>query len=302
MAKEACALVMIHGLAKKPPNPGIAVERKCVTSASYWADVFYGTDYDTDLASYNESAEGMSRAEGVTAANAEVALPVPENEREARFLQQYVAKLSAQPGPPIAAAGTPAGAGSGYERVPLPAVVKEAIIKRSAVEAYYFLFNKRFRRKDGEVFDTRSVLRNRLIQDLLKAREAAERVVLMSHSMGTMIAYDVLRNCAQCPPVDGFITLGSPLGVDDVQDGLIPEGENKVDYPAQRLTGPWVNVYDTLDVVCAADPILANDFLRAGTPVIRDINEQNWGSWRHSIAHYLKGPKLRAALRELAGI
>jgi hypothetical protein len=37
--------------------------------------------------------------------------------------------------------------------------------------------------------------------------------ILMTHSMGTMVAYDVLRNCDGCPPVDTLFTLGSPLGV-----------------------------------------------------------------------------------------
>jgi hypothetical protein len=98
--------------------------------------------------------------------------------------------------------------------------------------------------------------------------------------------------------VDGLLTLGSPLGVDEVQDKLVWTRANG--FPA-RLTGRWVNVYDPLDAVARADPRLANDFLRNGLPALEDIEESNWGTWRHSATKYLKGPKLRHALRSLCG-
>ena len=46
--------------------------------------------------------------------------------------------------------------------------------------------------------------------------------VVVSHSMGTVIAYDCLKRVAECVPVDGLITIGSPLGLDEVQDKLQP--------------------------------------------------------------------------------
>jgi pimeloyl-ACP methyl ester carboxylesterase len=162
------------------------------------------------------------------------------------------------------------------------------------------LFDKPFTRSDGEVFQVRKVLQDRLIEDLRKARASAERVVLISHSMGTMIAYDCLRNRPDCPQLDGLITLGSPLGLDEVQDGLRPTGQRTVDFPAERLTGEWVNVYDRFDPVCAANPHLANDYLDGRRERVTDLNEQNWGEWRHTITHYLKGPQFRATLRRLA--
>jgi pimeloyl-ACP methyl ester carboxylesterase len=144
-------------------------------------------------------------------------------------------------------------------------------------------------------------LRKRLVDKLKAARERSDVVVIVAHSMGTMIAYDCLRNDPDCPEVAGLITLGSPLGVDEIQDPLIP-GRDKTKAFPERLKGPWVNVYDPLDPVCALDPRLANDFLRNGAPAIRDIHESNWGDWRHTITHYLAGPQLRAAVRELAGL
>jgi hypothetical protein len=60
-----------------------------------------------------------------------------------------------------------------------------------------------------------------------------------------------------------------------------------------------VNVYGHLDPVCGFNPVLANDFRRAGAAVVTDIHEANWDRWRHSIGKYLRRPLLREAVVEL---
>ena len=332
MPKDRCHLVIIHGLAQKPPkdklldiwigaldrdnpkpevfgtgNPGLRVEQKAATSLAYWADIFY-TDFETDLSSYEEAAEEASSFEGVNRefrTNPGPELPKPTTDAERRFLEGFTNRLGYNVAFPDDTVGHELAPEEAYglERVPLPLGLKKAIIRKAAMEAYHYLFDKPFTRSDGKVFpDVRRALQDRLINDLKEARNTAERVVIVSHSMGTMISYDCLRNREDCPTVHGLVTLGSPLGVDEVQDGLIPKGAITVDFPQDSLLGEWVNVYDRLDVVCAADPKLANDFLRNGQPAITDINEQNWGEWRHTITHYLQGPKFRQALRRLAAI
>jgi pimeloyl-ACP methyl ester carboxylesterase len=179
--------------------------------------------------------------------------------------------------------------------------VKEAIIKRAAMEAYYFLFDKEYLRPDGRRFKVRGELRQRLLEALRRATEQAEKTVLVTHSMGTMVAYDVLRNCADCPPVDTLFTLGSPLGVKEVQDELVPTDRHTVDFPSSRLRR-WVNVYDRLDVVCGADPKLANDYASAGGVQIEDVEESNWGSWRHTVTHYFAGKGFRNRFAEAVGV
>jgi hypothetical protein len=54
--------------------------------------------------------------------------------------------------------------------------------------------------------------------------------------------------------------------------------------------------------VAGLDPDIANDYKRNGEKVIEDINEQNWGKWRHDITKYLAGQKLRGKLQELLGL
>jgi hypothetical protein len=116
--------------------------------------------------------------------------------------------------------------------------------------------------------------------------------------MGTIIAYDCLMHEPDCPPIDGFMTIGSPLGIDEVQD-FFPSWSRADGFPSAKLHGPWINVYDPLDAIACLDPCLANDFRRAGQPVIEDVREDNWGTWRHSISKYLQGKLLRANVAKM---
>ena len=147
----------------------------------------------------------------------------------------------------------------------------------------------------------RAELRRRLLDALRAASEKAENIVLVTHSMGTMVAYDVLRNCDDCPPVDTLFTLGSPLGIQEVQDELVATDRETVDFPASRLRR-WVNVYDPLDVVCGADPILASNFAAVDGRKVEDVKESNWGNWRHTITHYFAGKIFRTKLAEALGV
>ena len=120
--------------------------------------------------------------------------------------------------------------------------------------------------------------------------------------MGTVIAYDCLKRVSAAPAVAGLLTIGSPLGIDEVQDKLQPEWTRNAGYPSEKVRGRWVNVYDKLDPVAGFDPNFANDYRLQGAEKVEDINEDNYGAWRHDISKYVRGPRLRAALRELLAL
>jgi hypothetical protein len=327
------SVVFIHGLAKKPapddlkriwlealsrdnprpdcfkpPNEGVRLGNLGAQQLfSYYADVFYGEDYEKDLSSYNELDSSAAEIASERLDQLELNLPFPRGvtPRERRFVRNLEIKMRANPAmvvpkkmPRPGKAAKVTVEGKTYEIAAwLPGPVKEAVIKKAAMEAYYYLFNKDYvRPKDGVTFKTREVIRKRLLDEIDKAKNAGP-VVVVSHSMGTMVAYDVIRNCPECPPVDLLITLGSPLGITEVQDELIAEGEDEVDFPAERLK-KWINIYDPLDPVCGADPRISNDFAARKGRKIVDVKESNWGSWRHTITHYLSGTLLRKHLRE----
>lgn len=73
-----------------------------------------------------------------------------------------------------------------------------------------------------ESFLVRDTVRIRGL-DALRAADMAPRPhVVVGHSLGSVIAYDLLRNVASAPVLDGMLTLGSPLGLDEVQGRLDP--------------------------------------------------------------------------------
>ena len=116
-----------------------------------------------------------------------------------------------------------------------------------------------------------------------------------------MVAYDVLRNCPDCPHVDTLFTLGSPLGIREVQDELVAADADHVDFPAAKLSR-WINIYDPLDPICGADPKLANDYHPVDGKTVVDVRESNWGKWRHTITHYFAGSAFRTQLAGALGI
>jgi pimeloyl-ACP methyl ester carboxylesterase len=126
--------------------------------------------------------------------------------------------------------------------------------------------------------------------------------IVISHSMGTLIAYDCLKRVANCAVIDGLITIGSPLGLDEIQDKLTPGWSRAEGFPGERVGGDWVNVFDRLDVVCGLDPNLAGDYQRGAAGVVRDVVVQNDGAWRHSATKYYRQPALRRELRRLLGL
>lgn len=329
------AVVFIHGLAKKPapdklkeiwlwglsrdnprpdvfapPNRGINLANKGVPAFfNYYADVFYGTDYETEFGSYYELTEEMEalEVERLDRVERDLSLPQPVTPREHAFIRNFEAVLSAGTvlAPPEIFS-SPMGEEQRREleiASLLPERAKRAVIKKAAMEAYYFLFDKEYERADGVRFKVRSELRKRCLNELEKARLAGEKIVIVAHSMGTMVAYDVLRNCPSCPPVDTLITLGSPLGIREVQDELvaIDAGAGRVDFPAARLNR-WINVYDPLDPIAGTDPRFGNDYRSVDGKKVEDIKESNWGSWRHTITHYFAGGQFRRALADSIGV
>ncbi len=119
--------------------------------------------------------------------------------------------------------------------------------------------------------------------------------VIIAHSQGTMIAYDVLSEMTELD-VPLFVTIGSPLGIQEVQDQLKKfTKQKKLAVPA--CVRRWVNVYDDNDPV-AADERLANDYLPKHA--IEDVEVRNLDSpaHPHSGTGYLRTDPVRHAVRD----
>lgn len=132
---------------------------------------------------------------------------------------------------------------------------------------------------------------------LAAARETHDEVVVVSHSLGTVVAYDLLRSAAGPPPAGFLVTAGSPLGLPAVHRNLVRGGGA----PVVPLTGRggqarWLNVYDVRDVVALIHPL--RDVFRPAAAV-RDVVTHN-PTGPHSIRDYLSDPDVASAISRAA--
>lgn len=109
---------------------------------------------------------------------------------------------------------------------------------------------------------TKDVIRNRLLQVLEKYKK--DDIMLIGHSMGSIIAYDVLTLLASHINIHTFITLGSPLGLPIVVGNIAAEQKQKLNGQKQMFTpsgilNNWYNFSDIMDKV-AIDYQLSDDF------------------------------------------
>lgn len=308
-------VTFIHGIANKPAEPELLrIWRDALADGSnplplgdhgvtstmvYWADLMYPTP-ETDLSAYESVLENTVQAvDGAGGAEP----PTPQSPREQAFLDALRAHLSSLPDDRMtdAAPEVPADPQGTLERVPLPWALKKPVMNALLRDVHHYLFDVLFAPPGKTPVRIQQTIRERF-RALLASPQASAPHIVVSHSMGTVIAYDCLKRLDGCARVDGLMTLGSPLGLDEIQDQLQPGWSRADGFPSERVGGQWVNVYDRLDPVCGFDPLLANDFRETGTLRVQDLEVHNSGAWRHSITKYLRQAGVRDALRTMLAL
>jgi pimeloyl-ACP methyl ester carboxylesterase len=185
--------------------------------------------------------------------------------------------------------------------VPLPWFIKQRFLETFLRDAHHYLFDVEFTPRPGTTYRVQQEIRRRMIE-ALNAPEVTSPHVVVSHSMGTIIAYDCLKRVGDCPRIHALMTLGSPLGIDEIQDKLRPEWRRHDGFPSTTVETEWVNIADPLDVVCGPDPKIGNDFRRNGEAVVADLLVSNPGLWRHNIVEYFHRETTAQKLRQLLGL
>jgi hypothetical protein len=306
-------VTFVHGIANKPPAEDLLrVWRRALadaaeplplgdlgvtTSLVYWADLMYEKPQD-DASAEEATGEALLDASG----SAEQ--PQPANAEEAAFIAAVRARLTALSAAQMTAAelpGTTSGAQGTFERVPLPWFIKKRIMDIFLRDVHHYLFDTEFAPPGRTPVHIQQTIRQRFV-DAVCGQSVSRPHIVVSHSMGTVIAYDCLKRVAACANVDGLITIGSPLGLDEIQDKLHPEWTRANGFPRERVAADWINLYDRLDPVCGFDPALANDYRERDTGVVKDIPVENDGAWRHSATKYLRQPAFRRSLRGMLGL
>jgi hypothetical protein len=127
-------------------------------------------------------------------------------------------------------------------------------------------------------------------------RESRDPVMVIAHSLGTIITFDVLseREFASRNIVH-LVTLGSPLGIENVQDELRERAGQP--HPIPAGVHRWSNLADALDPV-ASNQKLAGEFEpnADGFSVVDDLTIDNKGFLNHALTGYLVISAVREAI------
>jgi hypothetical protein len=119
-------------------------------------------------------------------------------------------------------------------------------------------------------------------------------VVVVGHSLGSVIAYDVLYGLEGQLDVRLLVTIGSPLGLEEIQD--VVRRPLRVPGPVQA----WLNAADGRDLV-AIDPTIRPEY----PPVDRctDVLVQNDADpHHHGASGYLIASLVQRPIRQLFGL
>lgn len=118
------------------------------------------------------------------------------------------------------------------------------------------------RRYVSNEFDIADAVRRMLTIPLQAAAQADRPILLVGHSLGSVVAYDTLWQLGREPcrkvSIDLFLTLGSPLGQRYIQQRLLGSGSSgREQYPGNIRR--WINIA-AVGELTAIDMELANDF------------------------------------------
>lgn len=148
----------------------------------------------------------------------------------------------------------------------------------------------------------RERIQQRLIELLIRFRH--HEIILISHSMGSVIAYDVLRRLGRTDEhhdiaIEHFITLGSPLGLTAIQNNVVRTHGEHLRTPTV-VTQSWRNFAAAGDFV-AIDNHLADDF-KPNSRGVRVVDTQIYNDYPnnpHKVFGYLRAPEFSEFLQTL---
>lgn len=140
--------------------------------------------------------------------------------------------------------------------------------------------------KDVYQYLTNTVVRDKIENGVLAAINSEEPTVVVSHSLGTVVAYSLVRRegLPRTWKIPNFITVGSPLGVTKIRQSLAP-----ISSPA--VVGSWFNAYDERDVV-ALYPLQKPHFDVSPASITNKRDVKNQTENRHGISGYLNDPEV----------
>lgn len=165
----------------------------------------------------------------------------------------------------------------------------ELVIERFLTDVAYYL----------DVDEIRRIVLDVVVAEVRKAAADHGSVIVIAHSLGSCVGYDLFDVLDDDVDVPLFVTAGAPLGLPVVMRNLRPPWRNdgKRSGPLRKGTPvPWLNAFDVRDFVALVHPL--GNFYAAP---VRDERTNN-PSDAHSIQDYLSDPDVARPIgRALAG-
>jgi len=122
-----------------------------------------------------------------------------------------------------------------------------------------------------------------------------EKCIVVSHSLGTVVGYNVVMNRPLRQNIKGFITIGSPLGINAIYSRL------PSDTPPRKSPGGipvWFNARDAKDIVALYE-IPSERY--QGLPVVSNYSGvNNTSENHHGIVEYLSDSTVAKTIYEAA--
>ena len=148
--------------------------------------------------------------------------------------------------------------------------------------------------------DAKYMIRHRLAEILRKHKN--KQILLLSHSMGTVIAFDVLVNMIPDVQIHTLVTMGSPLGLPVIMKKIMAETKMPINksgkIPApENIMKHWYNISDLDDRIAVnydlGDDYSVNSYNVAPEDIIvRNCYEYHGVKNHHKSYGYLRTPEV----------
>jgi hypothetical protein len=252
-------IIGIHGLGNKPPhklleqwwltaiNEGLQKTDQTTKAFTfrlvYWADILYPKPLNIEL---SDKEDPLYLAEPYAPSNGTLkAEPQGFKSRLIKYAEKQLDKVFLKEDMTLHFAG-----------------VTDSIIHKyfHELEAYYHCADSE--NEAAKRYPARDAIRQQLIEALEMHKK--DDILLLSHSMGTIVAYEVLRDNPQNISINTFVTMGSPLGFPVVVSRIYADqkiktkSEEKLKAP-DNIRNKWFNLSDPEDMV-ALDRTLSDDY------------------------------------------
>jgi len=197
-----------------------------------------------------------------------------------RLLTEAAARTGMPPEPVRVTEGAFLADLVGTMREPLGWIAAHTGVDRLVVAAAF---------RDVAAYLDTDVTRDAVLAQVLETMPTSGPVVLVAHSLGTVVAMDLLPRLGAEVTVTGLVTVGSPLGMDTVYSRLRVGGPH-----LPPIAGPWFNAWCPTDAVAIGCPLSGGWSGIGAERAVVNAHDRS-----HDIGEYLGHPEVALPIGRL---